>query len=160
MSEKVIKKQRNVAIELWRFIMAIAIIGFHAGFIIARSCNETTGFFMEVSNWFFRLERNAARVHSDRRLFHGRAFHQAEKRSGVYVPQRREPRLGVYCRPHQDAAPRTHHRLHHCDRRLHQLLLSRLQNAGRPRYDRQQHLGVSRLPRRRSAQHGQRVLQS
>ena len=38
MSEKVIKKQRNVAIELWRFIMAIAIIGFHAGFIIARSC--------------------------------------------------------------------------------------------------------------------------
>ncbi len=42
----------------------------------------------------FRLERNAARVHSDRRLFHGRAFHQAEKRSGVYVPQRREPRLG------------------------------------------------------------------
>ena len=53
MSEKVIKKQRNVAIELWRFIMAIAIIGFHAGFIIARSCNETTGFFMEVSNWFF-----------------------------------------------------------------------------------------------------------
>ena len=53
MSEKVIKKQRNVAIELWRFIMAIAIIGFHAGFIIARSCNETTGYFMEVSNWFF-----------------------------------------------------------------------------------------------------------
>ena len=40
MSEKVIKKQRNVAIELWRFI-------------IARSCNETTGYFMEVSNWFF-----------------------------------------------------------------------------------------------------------
>ncbi len=34
MSEKVIKKQRNVAIELWRFIMAIAIIGFHAGFIL------------------------------------------------------------------------------------------------------------------------------
>ena len=53
MSEKVIKKQRNVAIELWRFIMAIAIIGFHAGCIIARSCNETTGYFMEVSNWFF-----------------------------------------------------------------------------------------------------------
>lgn len=53
MSEKAIKKQRNVAIELWRFIMAIAIIGFHAGFIIARSCNETTGYFMEVSNWFF-----------------------------------------------------------------------------------------------------------
>ena len=44
MSETVIKKQRNVAIELWRF---------HAGFIIARSCNETTGYFMEVSNWFF-----------------------------------------------------------------------------------------------------------
>lgn len=53
MSEKIIKKQRNVAIELWRFLMAIAIIGFHAGFIIARSCNETTGYFMEVSNWFF-----------------------------------------------------------------------------------------------------------
>lgn len=53
MSEKAIKKQRNVAIEIWRFIMAIAIIGFHAGFIIARSCNETTGYFMEVSNWFF-----------------------------------------------------------------------------------------------------------
>ena len=29
MSEKVIKKQRNVAIELWRYINASAINGFH-----------------------------------------------------------------------------------------------------------------------------------
>ena len=33
--------------------MALAAIGFHAGYIIARSCNEATGYFMETSNWFF-----------------------------------------------------------------------------------------------------------
>ena len=53
MSEKVIKKQRNVASVLWRVSRALAISGFPAGFSIARSCNETTGYFMEVSNWFF-----------------------------------------------------------------------------------------------------------
>jgi len=46
-------KKRNVAIEFWRFFVAIAIVGFHVGWIIARSCNETTGYFMETSNWFF-----------------------------------------------------------------------------------------------------------
>lgn len=51
--EKAVVKSRNVAIELWRFIIALAIIGFHTGFIIARSCNGTNGYFMEVSNWFF-----------------------------------------------------------------------------------------------------------
>ena len=53
METKPVKKQRNVAIELWRLIVALAAIGFHAGYIIARSCNEATGYFMETSNWFF-----------------------------------------------------------------------------------------------------------
>lgn len=47
------KKEKNVAIEVWRFLIAIAIIGFHVGFIIARSCDGTNGYFMESSNWFF-----------------------------------------------------------------------------------------------------------
>ena len=45
--------KRNVAIELWRFLISIAIIGFHVGWIIARSCNGTNGYWMETSNWFF-----------------------------------------------------------------------------------------------------------
>ncbi len=45
--------KRNVAIELWRFIIAITIIGFHTGWIIARSCDGTNGYWMETSNWFF-----------------------------------------------------------------------------------------------------------
>lgn len=50
--EKEVKK-RNVAIEFWRFFAAIAIVGFHVGWIIARSCNAATGYYMETSNWFF-----------------------------------------------------------------------------------------------------------
>lgn len=46
-------KTRNVAIELWRVLIAIAIVGFHIGWIIARTCNGTNGYFMETSNWFF-----------------------------------------------------------------------------------------------------------
>ena len=46
-------KKRNVAIEFWRVFAAIAIIGFHVGWIIARSCNDKTGYYMETSNWFF-----------------------------------------------------------------------------------------------------------
>ena len=46
-------KKRNVAIEFWRFFAAIAIAGFHVGWIIARSCNASTGYYMETSNWFF-----------------------------------------------------------------------------------------------------------
>ena len=46
-------KQRNVAVEFWRFFTAIAIIGFHVGWIIARSCNGSLGYWMETSNWFF-----------------------------------------------------------------------------------------------------------
>ena len=53
MTKKPEVKKRNVAIEFWRFFVAIAIVGFHVGWIIARSCNETTGYFMETSNWFF-----------------------------------------------------------------------------------------------------------
>ena len=45
--------KRNVAIELWRFIIAITIIGFHTGWIIARTCNGSNGYFMETTNWFF-----------------------------------------------------------------------------------------------------------
>ena len=45
--------KRNVAIELWRFVIAIAIIGFHVGWIIARSCNGANGYWMETTNWFF-----------------------------------------------------------------------------------------------------------
>ena len=45
--------KRNVAIEFWRFIIAIAIVGFHIGWIIARTCNGTNGYYMETSNWFF-----------------------------------------------------------------------------------------------------------
>ena len=37
METKPVKKQRNVAIELWRLIVALAAIGFHAGYIIAPS---------------------------------------------------------------------------------------------------------------------------
>lgn len=48
------KKERNVAIEIWRFLIAIAIIGFHVGFIIARSCDGTNGYFMTPeAKWFF-----------------------------------------------------------------------------------------------------------
>ena len=48
------EKTRNVAIELWRFIIAVAIIGFHVGFIIARTCNGKNGYFMTPeAKWFF-----------------------------------------------------------------------------------------------------------
>lgn len=53
MAKKGEVKKRNVAIEFWRFFTAIAIVGFHVGWIIARSCNDTTGYYMETSNWFF-----------------------------------------------------------------------------------------------------------
>ena len=47
-------KTRNVAIEFWRFFAAIAIIGFHVGWIIARTCNGANGYWMTPSNtWFF-----------------------------------------------------------------------------------------------------------
>ncbi len=46
-------KQRNVAIEIWRFPISVAIIGFHVGWIIAMSCNGSLGYWMERSNWFF-----------------------------------------------------------------------------------------------------------
>ncbi len=46
-------KQRNVAIEIWRFLISVAIIGFHVGWIIAMSCNGSLGYWMERSNWFF-----------------------------------------------------------------------------------------------------------
>ena len=54
--EKEVKevKKRNVAIEFWRFFAAIAIIGFHVGWIIARTCNGSLGYWMEPTNtWFF-----------------------------------------------------------------------------------------------------------
>jgi peptidoglycan/LPS O-acetylase OafA/YrhL len=46
-------KKRNVAIELWRVLIAIAIVGFHIGWIIARTCDGSNGYWMETSNWFF-----------------------------------------------------------------------------------------------------------
>ena len=47
-------KKRNVAIEFWRFFTAFAIVGFHIGWIIARSCNGANGYFMTPTNtWFF-----------------------------------------------------------------------------------------------------------
>ena len=47
-------KKRNVAIEFWRFFAAFAIIGFHVGWIIARSCNGMNGYWMTPTNtWFF-----------------------------------------------------------------------------------------------------------
>ena len=47
-------KKRNVAIEFWRFFAAIAIVGFHIGWIIARRCNGSNGFWMTPTNtWFF-----------------------------------------------------------------------------------------------------------
>ena len=52
MKEKTVKK-RNSAIELWRFLIAIAIVGFHIGFIIANTCNGSNGYYLESSNWFF-----------------------------------------------------------------------------------------------------------
>ena len=52
MKGKVVKK-RNTAIELWRILIAIAIVGFHVGFIIANTCNGSNGYYMESSNWFF-----------------------------------------------------------------------------------------------------------
>lgn len=51
--EKEVPKTRNVAIEVWRFLIALAIIGFHTGWIIARSCDGSNGYFMETTNWFF-----------------------------------------------------------------------------------------------------------
>ena len=54
MQEKKEVKKRNVAIEFWRFFTAIAIIGFHVGWIIARSCNGSNGYYMTPTNtWFF-----------------------------------------------------------------------------------------------------------
>lgn len=53
MEKKEVKK-RNVAIEFWRFFTAIAIVGFHVGWIIARSCNGSNGYWMTPTNtWFF-----------------------------------------------------------------------------------------------------------
>lgn len=52
MKEKAVKK-RNSAIELWRFMIAVAIIGFHIGFIIANTCNGSNGYYLESTNWFF-----------------------------------------------------------------------------------------------------------
>jgi peptidoglycan/LPS O-acetylase OafA/YrhL len=46
-------KKRNVAIELWRVLIAISIVGFHIGWIIARTCDGSNGYWMETSNWFF-----------------------------------------------------------------------------------------------------------
>ncbi len=46
-------KKRNSAIELWRFIIAVAIIGFHIGYIIANTCDGSNGYFLETTNWFF-----------------------------------------------------------------------------------------------------------
>ena len=46
-------KKKNVAIEFWRAFTAVAIIGFHVGWIIARSCNGSLGYWMQTSNWFF-----------------------------------------------------------------------------------------------------------
>ncbi len=48
-----VTKKRNVAIEFWRGFVAIAIVGFHTGWIIARSCDGSLGYFMNTSNWFF-----------------------------------------------------------------------------------------------------------
>lgn len=53
MESKIITKKRNVAIEIWRFIIALGIVGFHAGWIIARSCDGSNGYFMTPSNWLF-----------------------------------------------------------------------------------------------------------
>lgn len=54
MEKTVQKKQKNAAIEVWRFVIAIAIVGFHIGWIIARTCNGTNGYFMTPENgWFF-----------------------------------------------------------------------------------------------------------
>lgn len=53
MSETKTTKKRNVAIEFWRFFAAVAIVGFHTGWIIARSCDGSLGYFMNTSNWFF-----------------------------------------------------------------------------------------------------------
>ena len=54
MEEKKEVKKRNVAIEIWRFLAAFAIIGFHVGWIIARSCNGSNGYWMTPTNtWFF-----------------------------------------------------------------------------------------------------------
>ncbi len=46
-------KQRNVAIEIWRFLISVAITGFHVGWIIAMSCKGKYGYWMESSNWGF-----------------------------------------------------------------------------------------------------------
>lgn len=48
-----VAKKRNVAIEFWRVFVAIAIVGFHTGYIIARSCDGSLGYWMNTSNWFF-----------------------------------------------------------------------------------------------------------
>lgn len=54
MEDKKEVKKRNVAIEIWRFFAAIAIIGFHVGWIIARTCNGANGFWMTPTDtWFF-----------------------------------------------------------------------------------------------------------
>ncbi len=54
MEEKKEVKKRNVAIEIWRFFAAFAIIGFHVGWIIARTCNGANGYWMTPTNtWFF-----------------------------------------------------------------------------------------------------------
>ena len=53
MANNTAKKQRNVAIELWRFLISVAITGFHVGWIIAMSCQGQYGYWMERSNWFF-----------------------------------------------------------------------------------------------------------
>ena len=46
------KENRNVVIELWKFIIVISLIGFNIGYVLESNCDELNVFFINKSNWF------------------------------------------------------------------------------------------------------------
>lgn len=88
-------KQRNVAIEIWRFLISVAIIGFHVGWIIAMSCNGSLGYWMERSNWFFGSSEVLLIFTGTRRLLYGGPLQKAQLRPRLYAAQRQLPGLGL-----------------------------------------------------------------
>lgn len=98
------KKKRNVAIELWRFLIAFAIIGFHTGWIIAMSCDGSLGYWMERSNWFFGSSEVLLIFTVTAGYFMVSHFTNRKNDQLYMSRQRLFPCLGIHLEPHQGAA--------------------------------------------------------
>lgn len=46
------KENHNVAVDLWLFVVAIAMIGFDISYVITNMCDGSNGYWMEASKWF------------------------------------------------------------------------------------------------------------